>query len=183
MRPFLLGVGIARSVSFDGSSAAANCHFPESDVDLKRREITWRSETDKTGWENVTPFTDRAFEILKDLPSRAVGAVPVFPSSTDPMTPTSRHTMQTWLCRAKKRLLKSLPQEDRAAVARRLQGVGFHSEKRSGVRDPWFRNLPPKIQEEIAGTRWTTLRDIYDDVSTDDIREAWATPDAASTVN
>ncbi len=144
-----------------------------SDVDLKRCEVSWRGEIDKSGWENVTPLTDLAVEVLRGLPVRGVGPVPVFPSATDPGKPTSRHTMQVWLQRAKKRVLNSLPPEERPAMARRLKGVGFHSEKRSGVRDPWFRSLPPKIQEEMAGTRWSTLRDHYDDVSADDIREAW----------
>lgn len=53
-------------------------------------------------------------------------------------------------------------------------GVGFHSEKRAGVRDPEFRKLPAAIQEEIAGTNYTTLRRIYDEVTAEDIREAWA---------
>lgn len=144
-----------------------------SDIDMKRREIAWRPEIEKTGWGNVTPLTDRAFEVLRNLPSRGVGEVPVFPSGTDPMKPTSRHTFQTWLRRAKRRLLKGLPEGQWPDVARRLRRVGFHSEKRSGVRDVWFRNLPAKIQEEMAGTRWTTLRDVYDDVSASDIREAW----------
>ena len=51
--------------------------------------------------------------------------------------------------------------------------MGFHAEKRAGVRDPEFRALPAKIQETIAGTRYSTLRDVYDEVSTDDVREAW----------
>jgi hypothetical protein len=42
------------------------------------------------------------------------------------------------------------------------------------VRDPKFRQLPPAIQEEIAGTNYTTLRRIYDDVTVDDMRDAWS---------
>ena len=57
----------------------------------------------------------------------------------------------------------------------------FHAEKRAGVRDPKFRALPAKIQETIAGTRYTTLRDVYDEVTTEDVREAWeARPRAES---
>lgn len=43
-----------------------------------------------------------------------------------------------------------------------------------GVRDPEFRKLSAAIQEEIAGTNYTTLRRIYDEVTAEDIREAWA---------
>jgi len=41
---------------------------------------------------------------------------------------------------------------------------------RAGCR--WTRSAA--IQEEIAGTNYTTLRRIYDEVTVDDIREAWA---------
>ena len=38
----------------------------------------------------------------------------------------------------------------------------------AGVRDPWFRSLEPQVQEILAGTNWTTLKDVYDDVSLED---------------
>lgn len=38
------------------------------------------------------------------------------------------------------------------------------------ARDPKFRSLPPKTQEEIAGTNIKTLRDTYDEVSVEDMR-------------
>ena len=97
----------------------------------------------------------------------------MFPSATDPSKPTPGDTFQIWLRRAKARLLKSLPEAERHAWKEKLRGVGFHAEKRAGVRDPEFRALPAKIQETIAGTRYTTLRDVYDEVTTDDVRAAW----------
>lgn len=45
------------------------------------------------------------------------------------------------------------------------------STKRS--RDPQFRKLPAAIHEEIAGTNRTTLRRICDEVTAEDIRDAW----------
>ncbi|MCH8813404.1 MAG: hypothetical protein IID07_16395 [Gemmatimonadetes bacterium] len=57
-------------------------------------------------------------------------------------------------------------------MSRKLRGVGYHSEKRSGVRDSKFRALPPKIQEELAGTSYETLRGTYDYVSPEEMREA-----------
>lgn len=144
-----------------------------NDIDLERAEITWRAETDKTGRANVTPISPRAVELLRSLPSRGIGAAPVFPSATDPATPTSRHTFQTWLRRAKARWLRSIEDEqERARVAALIRGLGFHGEKRAGVRDPRFRQLPPKVQEELAGTNWETLRRIYDDVSVEEMRAA-----------
>ena len=46
-------------------------------------------------------------------------------------------------------------------------------EESEAKRDPAFRALPAKIQETIAGTRYQTLRNVYDEVTTEDVREAW----------
>ena len=40
------------------------------------------------------------------------------------------------------------------------------------MRDPNFRALPPAIQEAMAGTRYETLRRVYDEVTPADIRRA-----------
>ena len=74
--------------------------------------------------------------------------------------------------RAKASWLASVPDSERKALKARFRGVGFHSEKRSGVRTGEFRSLPPKIQEELAGTKHSTLSATYDHVSPDDMREA-----------
>jgi hypothetical protein len=58
----------------------------------------------------------------------------------------------------------------KGSPARRPLGIGFHSEKRAGVRDPAFRSLPPKIQEKYSGPTWETLRNIYDEVTVGDVR-------------
>jgi hypothetical protein len=69
--------------------------------------------------------------------------------------------------------MASLPEAEKEGWKERLRGVGFHAEKRAGVRDPEFRALPAKIQETIAGTKYTTLRDVYDEVTTEEVRQAW----------
>lgn len=144
-----------------------------ADIDQKEWTIRWRGEFDKDGRETVTPLlTEGAKSILRKAPSRGI-AGPVFPSAADPLVPTSGQTFQVWLKRAKAKLLRSLPEAERKGWKERLRGVGFHAEKRAGVRDPEFRALPAKIQETIAGTRYTTLRDVYDEVTTEDVREAW----------
>ncbi len=153
-----------------------------SDIDQKEWTIRWKGEFDKDGKETVTPLiSEEAENILRRAPSRGI-AGPVFPSAKDPSKPTPGGTFQTWLKRAKARFLDSLPEPDRGAWKERLRGVGFHAEKRAGVRDPEFRALPAKIQETIAGTRYTTLRDVYDEVTTDDVREAWEALPRAKTV-
>ncbi|MCZ6570947.1 MAG: hypothetical protein O7B23_12370 [Deltaproteobacteria bacterium] len=40
------------------------------------------------------------------------------------------------------------------------------------MRDPAFRSLPSKIQEELAGTRFETLSNIYDKVGVEEMRAA-----------
>ena len=116
---------------------------------------------------------------LKVAPSRGIGATPVFPSSRRPGAPTPRHTFQTWLRRAKQRFLESMPEPERSQVRIRLAGVGYHAEKREGVRDPSFRRLPRKVQEELAGTRFETLSSIYDKVDVEDMRAAMEQAEAA----
>lgn len=144
-----------------------------SDINQQDWTIRWRGEFDKDGRETVTPLlSKKAKDVLQRAPSRSI-AGPVFPSASDPTVGTSGHTFQTWLRRAKARLLESLPAAERSTWKELLRGVGFHAEKRAGVRDPEFRALPAKIQETIAGTRYTTLRDVYDEVTTEDVREAW----------
>ncbi len=143
-----------------------------SDIDLEAGVIHWRAELDKTGRENTTPLSREALEALRLAPSRGIGATPVFPSSRRHGEPTSRHTFQTWLRRAKQRFLQTLPEPQRNQVRNRLLGVGFHAEKREGVRDPAFRSLPSKIQEELAGTRFETLSNIYDKVGVEEMRAA-----------
>ena len=149
-----------------------------SDIDQERWEVTWRDETDKTGRTTRTPLTQPAVEALKAAPSRGIGNAPVFPSGLRPGEPTPRHTFQTWLRRAKARLLAQTPEVGREALQRRLRGIGFHAEKRAGVRDPDFRRLPPKIQGEFAGTSWDMLRQTYDAVGVSDMRDALGIPEA-----
>jgi integrase len=152
-----------------------------SDIDQKDWTIRWRGEFDKDGRETETPLlSEAAKDVLRKAPSRGI-AGPVFPSAKDPTKPTPGGTFQVWLRRAKAKFLASLPEAEREDWKRRLRGVGFHAEKRAGVRDPEFRSLPAKIQETIAGTRYTTLRDVYDEVTTDDVREAWEARPRAET--
>lgn len=141
-----------------------------ADVDLAEETVAWRAELDKAGRTTVTALTPAAVEALRTAPSRGIGSAPVFPSATDPSRPTPRNTFQTWLRRAKSTWIESVPETERQQLRRRLRGVGFHAEKRAGVRDPWFRSLEPQVQEILAGTNWTTLKNVYDEVTLEDQR-------------
>ncbi|HSM34811.1 MAG TPA: hypothetical protein VK837_00310 [Longimicrobiales bacterium] len=58
--------------------------------------------------------------------------------------------------------------------------MGFHSEKRAGVRDPRFRSLTPKAQEAISGTSFATLKRIYDELDERELRAAVSRLDTAT---
>jgi hypothetical protein len=140
------------------------------EVDLIDGTVHWKGEKDKSGRELWVPLTRKAVRLLKEAPSKAAKG-PVFPSSKKPEEGTPYNTWQLWLKRAKERVLASIDDEsERERMKRRLWRVGFHSEKRAGVRDPKFRKLEPIFQEKISGTNFETLRRIYDDVSTDELR-------------
>lgn len=143
-----------------------------SDVDLEAGMIRWRGELDKAGREQVTPLMPEAVEALRQAP-RGIGNAPVFPSKSDPAKPTSRMTFNIWMQRAKRRLLRATPEEQRPALAAKLHRLGYHAEKRAAVRDARFRALPIKVQEAMTGTNYSTLKQVYDDVTPEDIRQAW----------
>ena len=146
-------------------------HVRWSDVDLERAVIRWRAEFDKNDQEIEVPMPAEAVRALRAAPVRGIGDAWVFPSAKDPSKPTSRHTFQIWLRRAKAALLKSVENEDeRERMRQQLAGVGYHSEKRAGVRDPNFRRMSIKAQESISRTSHVTLRNTYDDMSVEDLR-------------
>ncbi|MHB1194827.1 MAG: hypothetical protein ACYC6F_17510 [Longimicrobiales bacterium] len=144
-----------------------------TDIDQDTWTVQWRGELDKSGREIVTPLTPAAIDVLEGLPTRA-GTGLVFPADRNFSRAISRDSCQTLLRRAKAAWLAATPIEQRQALKKVLVRVGYHSEKRQGVRDPRFRQLPPKIQETLSGTTWEVLRDVYDEVSVEEMRDALA---------
>lgn len=142
------------------------------EVDLVDEIVHWVGEKDKAGRDLWVPLTREAVVLLKSAPS--LGSTgPVFPSRQDPKVPSPEGSWHAWLQKAKKNLLESIEEgAPRERMRRRLERVGYHSEKREGVRDPKFRELSPIFQETMSGTNYDTLRRIYDDVSTDELRSA-----------
>ena len=139
-------------------------------MDFTNRRIRWRHEADKTGKESWTYMPESVEVILKGLPSRGLGDVPVFPGRSGC---TARSTCQTWLRRAKAGWLASVSEHEREALRGRLHRIGYHSQKRSLVRDPGFRALPPSVQGAFVGTDPRTLSTIYDEVTPEDQRAAF----------
>ena len=58
-----------------------------SDIDIEGREVRWRAEHEKTGYEHVTPITDEALAALEEARQRSSGHededAPVLPKPTD----------------------------------------------------------------------------------------------------
>jgi len=142
-----------------------------SDIDQERWTVRWRSDTDKIGRESSTPLTETAIQVLKGLPSRGIGDAPVFPAVRDPSKPLTFSTAKNRLLRAKAAWLSATPESERGALKEALRGVGFHAELRAGVRDPEFRRLSPKVQEELAGKSYEMLKNTYDEVTISDMRD------------
>jgi len=69
--------------------------------------------------------------------------------------------------------MASVPEHEHEALRERLHGVGYHSQKRSLVRDSEFRALPPSVQAAFVGTDHRTLITIYDEVTVEDQRAAF----------
>jgi len=142
-----------------------------SDVDFVNMRITWRAEADKTKRHGVSTMLESVEKVLRGLPTRGIGDLPVFPAQNGQAV--SRHIGQVWLRRAKARLVASAPEADRAALRKRLDRVGFHALKRSKVREREFRALPPAVQAAYVGTDYRTLMNVYDDVTPEDQRAAF----------
>lgn len=131
------------------------------DLDLTARTVCWQGEYDKTGKESVTPLSESAVRTLLGVP-RVLGSPWVFPAPMDATQPVSNDTLNLWMTRTKKRL------------GINIRGLGYHGEKRAGVRDPRFRALPPAVQEAISGTAHETPMRVYDYVDLDAMRGAVA---------
>ena len=99
---------------------------PWSDVDLPKREIRWRAEHEKTGYEHRTPMTDEARAVL-EMARRmtlGIGEAPVLPSLKDDGRPVSRYLARDWWERAEK-LARLKPK----------RGPGWHSLRRKFASD------------------------------------------------
>jgi hypothetical protein len=78
------------------------------------------------------------------------------------LQPVSRSQLDNWMRATKK------------AQGIKAHRLGYHGEKRAGIRDPKFRRLDPAVQEELTGTTWETMRRVYDYVDEDTMRNAVA---------
>ncbi|MCY3729738.1 MAG: tyrosine-type recombinase/integrase, partial [Rhodospirillaceae bacterium] len=109
-------------------------------IDFEGREVRWRAEHEKTGYEHVTPLTDDAVAALKEARrmSDGSGNAPVLTSSRDATRCMGRATAQKWWKQAE--TLAGLEPK-----ARR----GWHSLRRKFASD--LMDLPLKVLCELGG--------------------------------
>ncbi len=136
--------------------------LPWSDVDLPKREIRWRAEHDKTGYEHRTPMTDEARAVL-EMARRmtlGIGEAPVLPSLKDDSRPVSRYLARDWWERAEK-LARLKPK----------RGRGWHSLRRKFASD--LMHKPLKVLCELGGWKDpSTVLKCYQLPDQEEMREA-----------
>lgn len=105
------------------------------DIDFAAKRITWRQESDKIGYEHVTPMSPAARTALEGARQHTlgIGNTPVIPTPLDRAKPVSRHLARDWLERAQE--AAGLPPEP---------GRGWHAFRRnfaSELRHVGLRDL------------------------------------------
>lgn len=133
-----------------------------SDIDLEQKLIRWRAETEKTGYEHVTPMTADAKAALELARSNnpGIGDAPVLPAPKDPTEPMSRYLARDWWDRAEK-----------LAELEAKHGRGWHSLRRKFASD--LKGVPLKTLKELGG--WKTHQTIimcYQHVDEGEMRQA-----------
>ncbi len=110
------------------------------DIDFQGREVRWRAEHEKTGYEHVTPMTDQAVAVLEETrdANPGNGETPVLPEPRDPSASISRRRAGTWWRKA-----------ERLAGLEHKRGRGWHSLRRKFASD--LMDLPLKVLCELGG--------------------------------
>jgi integrase len=126
-------------------------HLRWSDIDLNERTIRWRAETDKIGYEHLTPASEEMMTALAEVrcASEHLGEGWVFPSPTDAMQPVSRELIADWWMRAE--ALAGVPH---------VRGRGLHSLRRKFATDQ--RGLPMNDLQQLGGWKdYNTILKAY----------------------
>ena len=123
-----------------GHRIGAIRHLRWSDVDLEGREVRWRAEHEKTGYEHRTPLTDEAVAALEEARSKipATGDSPLLPGSKDAKRYMGRVAAHKWW-----KLAETL------AGLEPKRGRGWHSLRRKFASD--LMDIPLKVLCELGG--------------------------------
>ena len=109
--------------------------------------IQWWAETDKMGVHSISPLSGPARDELERYTARSprIGAVPVFPSPTDPDAPIRKDRAGTWLRKAEK--LADLPP---------LTGGRFHPFRRLFA----IELKAPPVHDVAAAGGWSSVETV-----------------------
>ena len=115
------------------------------DIDFEGREVRWRAEHEKTGYEHVTPLTDEAAAALEEARrmSAGTGDAPVLPSPGDAARCMSHDCAFKWWKKAQ--TLAGLEPK---------RGRGWHSLRRKFASD--LMDTPLKVLCELGGWKDAT---------------------------
>ncbi len=134
-----------------------------SDVDLEDNMIRWRAETEKTGYEHVTPMTPAARAALSRARDRnpGIGDAPILPSpGRGPNGHMSRYLARDWWNKAEK-----------LAGLEPKKGRGWHSLRRKFASD--LKGIPLKTLCKLGGWKThVTVLTCYQSVDENEMREA-----------
>jgi integrase len=113
-----------------------------SDIDFENVLITWRAESEKSGYAHSTPMSQAAWVILEEARQLkpGIGDAPVLPAVRDPSQPALPYYMRDlWL------------KAERAAGLERKKGRGWHSLRRKFATE--LMNEPLKVLCKLGGWR------------------------------
>jgi integrase len=129
-----------------------------SDVDLEARRVRWRADSDKQGYEHITPLNDEAVAALTQAKRErpAIGDAWILPSLRDASKPAQRSTMAKWWRRA-----------ETLAKIERIPGRGWHSFRRTFASE--LRHVPLKDLCDMGGWK-----------SADTVLTCYVAPDEAA---
>ena len=115
------------------------------DIDFEGREVRWRAEHEKTGYEHVTPLTDEALAALEEARRMGTGTgdAPVLPSPSDAARCMSHDCAFKWWKKAQ--TLAGLEPK---------RGRGWHSLRRKFASD--LMDTPLKVLCELGGWKDAT---------------------------
>ena len=111
-----------------------------NDIDFEGREVRWRAEHEKTGYEHVTPMTDEAVAVLEEARGASFGSGDelILPAPRNPRASISPGRVATWWRKA-----------ERLAGLEHERGRGWHSLRRKFASD--LMDLPLKVLCELGG--------------------------------
>ena len=111
-----------------------------ADIDFEGREVRWRAEHEKTGYEHVTPMSDEAVAALEEAreANPGSGEVPILPATEDPSASIDSGRTGFWWRKA-----------ERFAGLEPKRGRGWHSLRRKFASD--LMDLPLKVLCELGG--------------------------------